>query len=215
MSSCATDLVTLAGELIPVENLLVSLEGTDWAAPTLLAPPDRINQSGQCDSSPGTSVFSMTVLGDLTRAESSDPVDHSEVGFFRLPELQVDPIVHWLAWTVTDGRTSAEVLEYCRTAFHRFVREAIHAGSAIGGTRADQFVCAPGVEAVVHGVDLAAAVPLLDIFGAGRFVRGRGVQRFWRDFETAARHLALNFGLARDIYGRGLSGHPEQVTFPV
>jgi phytoene dehydrogenase-like protein len=37
----------------------------------------------------------------------------------------------------------------------------------------------------------------------------------WRDFETAARHTALNFGLSRDIYGRALVGHPEQVAFPV
>lgn len=53
---------------------------------------------------------------------------------------------------------------------------------------------------------------LLTVNGAGSFARNEPVQRYWRDLETAARHPALNPGLAREMYGRALVGDQRPVS---
>ncbi|MET9144852.1 acyl-CoA dehydrogenase family protein [Streptomyces sp. NPDC004042] len=53
---------------------------------------------------------------------------------------------------------------------------------------------------------------LLTVNGAGSFARGRLIQRYWHDLETAARHPTLNAGLAREMYGRALVGDARPVS---
>ncbi|MFJ6073956.1 acyl-CoA dehydrogenase family protein [Streptomyces sp. NPDC093065] len=53
---------------------------------------------------------------------------------------------------------------------------------------------------------------LLTVGGASGFSRTAAVQRYWRDLETAARHPALNPGLAREMYGRALVGDERPVS---
>jgi 3-hydroxy-9,10-secoandrosta-1,3,5(10)-triene-9,17-dione monooxygenase len=56
---------------------------------------------------------------------------------------------------------------------------------------------------------------LLTVSGASSLPRAKVVQRYRRDLETAARHPALNGGLSREMYGRGLVGAQDQVSFPI
>nr|BFD88033.1 acyl-CoA dehydrogenase family protein [Streptomyces sp. Xyl84] len=57
-----------------------------------------------------------------------------------------------------------------------------------------------------------AVQSLLTVNGAGSFARGRLIQRYWHDLETAARHPTLNPGLAREMYGRALVGDTRPVS---
>ncbi|MFI7310860.1 acyl-CoA dehydrogenase family protein [Streptomyces hygroscopicus] len=53
---------------------------------------------------------------------------------------------------------------------------------------------------------------LLDIHGASGFAEANPLQRAWRDLEAAGRHGFLNTQLAREAYGRALTGDDEPIA---
>ncbi|NMO55503.1 indole oxygenase [Actinoplanes sp. TBRC 11911] len=59
---------------------------------------------------------------------------------------------------------------------------------------------------------LDAVQLLMTVRGGSAFAHANDIQRPWRDLQTAARHPALNLGLAREMYGRVLAGIEEPIS---
>jgi 3-hydroxy-9,10-secoandrosta-1,3,5(10)-triene-9,17-dione monooxygenase len=59
---------------------------------------------------------------------------------------------------------------------------------------------------------LDAVQLLMTVRGGSAFAHSNDIQRPWRDLQTAARHPALNLGLAREMYGRVLAGITEPIS---
>lgn len=164
MPGFTEDIATLTAELTRIEELLGSLAEADWAAPTRLEPPEPGQPRWTVRELAGHLGMGMSMLGDLLAGETRAEPQQDRIGFFQLPAAEVDPVIFRLAREVTVHRTPADVLGYYRMSFRRPLRDAEGARSRLVGPtvaglmRLAEFVPTRIVEAVVHGLDLAAAV---------------------------------------------------------
>ena len=53
---------------------------------------------------------------------------------------------------------------------------------------------------------------LMNAHGTSGFAQVAGIERIWRDVETASRHALSNDGIAREVYGKALLGVDERVA---
>jgi alkylation response protein AidB-like acyl-CoA dehydrogenase len=86
--------------------------------------------------------------------------------------------------------------------------------SALRGEQLDYFTrsrmraqCGYAVQQVLEAINI-----LLNVHGAAGFAEESPLQRYWRDANTAARHVALNLAVGYETYGKSLLGVQERIT---
>lgn len=164
MAVSRDELSILDEELTRVGRILASLTKTEWSARTLLVPASNQLPPWTVRELAGHLGFALHMLEMLLATPSSSTAELDRVSFFDQPGNVVAPAIYQMAWQIVEGKTNAEVLDYCLDKFDGALTKARLAhpgftGSAIVGVmRFDEFVPTRIVEAVVHGLDLAQAL---------------------------------------------------------
>jgi hypothetical protein len=164
MGSYETTIDTLAGELARIEAAFRDLTEPEWAMPTLLVPvnPDLphwtvFELAGHFDISIGLTRMLIGGRDDLQPARD-------RTSFFINPRSETGPVVYQYAYTMVEGKTTADLPGVLAETFGRTIEEcrAVPADTVGPGyfapMQVDEFVASRVVEAVVHGLDLTLAL---------------------------------------------------------
>ena len=164
MGSYETTIDTLAGELARIEAAFRDLTEPEWAMPTLLVPvnPDLphwtvFELAGHFDISIGLTRMLIGGRDDLQPARD-------RTSFFINPRSETGPVVYQYAYTMVEGKTTADLPGVLAETFGRTIEEcrAVPADTVGPGyfapMQVDEFVASRVVEAVVHGLDLTQAL---------------------------------------------------------
>ena len=164
MGSYETTIDTLAGERARIEAAFRDLTEPEWAMPTLLVPvnPDLphwtvFELAGHFDISIGLTRMLIGGRDDLQPARD-------RTSFFINPRSETGPVVYQYAYTMVEGKTTADLPGVLAETFGRTIEEcrAVPADTVGPGyfapMQVDEFVASRVVEAVVHGLDLTQAL---------------------------------------------------------
>ena len=164
MGSYETTIDTLAGELARIEAAFRDVTEPEWETSTLLVPVDPglphwtvFELAGHFDISIGLTRMLISGRDDLRPARD-------RTSFFINPRSETGPVVYQYAYTMVEGKTTADLPGVLAETFGRTIEEcrAVPADTVGPGyfapMQVDEFVASRVVEAVVHGLDLTQAL---------------------------------------------------------
>jgi len=155
---------TLETELQSIEDAFRALTEAEWETPTKLVPLDPAQPHWTIFELAGHFDISIGLTRMLIANQSDGQPGRDRVSFFIFPRSEVAPVVYDYAFTMVEGKTPADMPDVLHETFSKTIEEARATPPDTVGSgyyalmRLDEFVTSRVVEAVVHGVDLTAAL---------------------------------------------------------
>jgi hypothetical protein len=163
MATFEESIDTLEAELTNIADAFASLSPEEWNVPTDLVPLDAKSKPWTVFELAGHFDISIGLTRMLIDSAQDGQPGRDRISFFIFPRSEVAPIVYDYAYTMVDGKTTADMPGVLRETFTKTIAEsrATPPGTIGSGYYAlmelGEFVPSRIVEAVVHGMDLTDA----------------------------------------------------------